>query len=231
MYKTENLDMWREFVTQSPHEAEFSIQDKPYLKILFYAALNGGVIKTMDDMARHLSNSTRSGGAGDKSMYNFSKNPLYKELLNVKSFWQTFSGEMYVPTRNEKIIRKSSQADFDRALAKKLPYISPVNSPLTHRLPTVYFTSMEIIYIIKVACWVLEFGFHNNLKISLVQGIHDGMMFMVEEHGDISEILNYVNLMLKTETQQTFGIIMSASLVDCQDPDWVSKLHLNVVEP
>lgn len=151
--------------------------DKPLLKTMFYAACNGGSIKNDEAILRHI---LKSRPDFDKPRaFAFIKavkqSIVYKELVELGAFWETFQGKIYVPTREHSLIRRDS---FGKLTSYKL------SSPI--------YCSFEFMFITEVIRCV--FNYFDNKNITVLQGMHDGIVFLTSSpETDLKELENKVN--------------------------------------
>ena len=82
--------------------------------------------------------------------------PFIKELEGIRNYWKSLQGNIFVPTRSSKQMRKLSEKEAERqefqrrvGLPKALPWdpMPPKALPWVDKLPSLYFTSLEVIVI------------------------------------------------------------------------------------
>jgi hypothetical protein len=236
---TEKLDIWEQLVRRSPNDALLSMSEKRLMKIVFYAALNGGSIASTFDIIRHIN--VHRATPGDEvyaQLENFAnrfiKNPIVQELQSVKDFWASCEGKLYVPTRVEPIVRLLNVSELksktkiyhDRQSAKfssfrKAPQEGDL---LVHKLPTLYYTSLEVIWIQKVVGLVVKFAQSLNIQVQVCQSIHDGVIFCSDNPLVYERLSSYVNGFLGVESEKVLGVSLSVSITDCSESDWINRL-------
>ena len=92
---------------------------------------------------------------------------------------------------------------------------------LDKELPTLYFTTLEVIFMTKLLGCVANYHDQLGLKFALIQGIHDGLLFAFEDSLDTNDLLQKFNEMLYREGLESIGMGLQATLHHCSSPDWV----------
>ena len=169
MYKVAAKDksLWEE--TFSDNSNNVNPLDKPFLKIVFYAACNGGSISSDEALLRHLLKTYPHTQQIDTFVKNVKSTKIYNDLHNLGSFWQKFEGRIHVPTRSDKVIRK------DRS-----------NNPQSYKLSSPVYCSFEVLFIMEIIQRVFMYFKNNN--ITILQGMHDGIIFYSLESCELSDL-------------------------------------------
>ena len=235
LYSKPNLDLWEEFVTASP-DNQLTWGDKPLLKISFYAALNGGNVFSEPAILAKFG-SIRPGNQLYDRIKSFPQaflnNPITQELNNVRQFWVNLNGEVSVPTRSTKIKRKLTAKEAEKAYQKiSLRNISggkppSEGDPIPRQLPTLFYTSMELILMSKIYAFVVEYCYAQNVPIAGVQGIHDGILFVSKGTLNKQDLLKFVLDKLREITQEAFSLSFSVTLTDCENSTWLAGFSEN----
>lgn len=210
------------------------------MKIAFYAALNGGFIKSADGICHHCFNTIKEGHPLYERVKPFAnaflQNPLTQELNNVRDFWDSLQGVMYVPTRADAVKRTLTQAgavnaemraraqQAARGRALNPAFVPREGDPISRQLPTLFYTSMEFIYMTKVMSYAIGYATERGIEIACVQSIHDGLMFVSSSDIDLDELLAYVNSEIGDLSKESFGLRIATSLTVCEDPEWLQNL-------
>lgn len=228
VYKNEEK-IWDAFSRLCPPSTYLDPEkDRKLMKIPFYASMNGGTVTTIASMRSHLEKTIKPGDPLYPELERVTnillKHPLMLELKTIHEFWKELAGTMYVPTRHGPISRLSTQAEADKynkkIKAQGKTYTKEAGSALSHRLPSLYYTSLEVIFMSKIYSYAYEYVRinhsdypENRIPFALVQGIHDGLLFAVDECVNIVELGVYVNMRLASFSQESIGIALK---VDCQ---------------
>jgi hypothetical protein len=111
---TKNL--WKEFVTLSLPTAKLKIEEKQFMKTVFYAAVNKGQTKTVKHIVAHLKRTATINDVQRQAYENFAKRflklPITAEMHIVSDFWDDLKGEIFVPTRDGVIQRLYTEKDL-----------------------------------------------------------------------------------------------------------------------
>lgn len=227
IYQSTEPEIWLTFVEKSA--GSLTLDDKPSLKTLFYAALNGGSIATAKDCERHLmrTNMTEKQRSRLTSFIAaFLRHPITKELEKVSSYWESLNGELFVPTHEGVVRRVLDQAGADkinegrdtRARAAGRADSRPLATPgeaIPRQLPTLYYTSLEVCIMSKIVGWTVMAAKSLGLESCWpIQGVHDGFIFVAStsEKSDIIRIKDKVNESLANLAQTSLGVPLSVSL-------------------
>ena len=134
------------------------MNEKPDMKIVYYAALNGGSVENVYNLYNHLKvysikNDTALVNSRKAFAENMFKSQIMAELKTVYQLWESFNGIIYIPTRVKPVQRlyteeKANKINKGRQLGDP-KYVYPGN-PATKRLPTLVYTSLEVMFIQRV---------------------------------------------------------------------------------
>lgn len=156
--------VWKD-VLEDPKNS-LNMQQKNLLKVVFYAACNGGTIEGEQNLKRHLKNFNSS----EVQIFTqaFITTEFYKDLLAIARFWNQFTDGIYVPTSVNKVHRDSP-----------------------HKLSSPVYCALEFLFITEIQS--LVFKFYKNNNITILQGIHDGTLFILEaETLNTKELEEYI---------------------------------------
>lgn len=154
--------------------------------------------------------------------------PVMDELKSIYGFWESLNGRIFVPTRVAQIERLYN--DGRLADAKKKNRNKPANrhvysgSPMTQRLPTLVYTTLEVIMIQRVIAAVYDYCDQQSILVNLCQGIHDSVMFISNKEIDSNELAEIVNKIVGKESDELLGVILSVSVTSCLDARWLERL-------
>lgn len=231
--KTENqekLDLWNTIVQTS--NGTLTLDQKRYMKIIYYAALNGGSVKKVQSLYGHLKVYQKTQGSPEyndltRFAQNMFESPVMNELKSIYSFWESLKGQIYVPTRVLPISRKYSEkeaASKNNQSKNPSKKIIQDGDPATHRLPTLVYTTLEVIFIQRVIAAVYRYCAENNILVNLSQGIHDGVLFISNKETNLELLEKYVNARISQESQALLGVELSVSASSCLSEDWLKRL-------
>lgn len=257
LFSRADSDIWVEYVKRTengPDNLKIYKEDKPLLKIGFYASLNGGSIRTEQAILGHLKRSIQQGHPLYERLKTFPTamlaHPITQELLEVSQFWESLRGEMYVPTREGMVTRKmtadeaikKAEAAKNKAanvLLENKPFplyrLPKEGDPKPHQLPSLYYTALEVIFASKVVGHVfnkLHSGTERYINggTGLVQGIHDGLLFVTDSEADLTDLVDDVNHKLGIYSKDALGIPLRVSLTPCDGYNWVASLSSDSVD-
>ena len=181
-----NQDVWKE-VLQDPSN-NLKSEDKPLLKIVFYAACNGANIKGKENIARHLKKANLNN---ERFIEALAQTNFYKDLVAIGEHWSQFTDGLYVPTETELIMRDS-----------------------THKLSSPVYTSLEFLFITKIQ--LLVFKFCNFQNVTILQGVHDGTIFLIKDPNFQTEALgSYIQKEIESLSKSLLrGILMNVSVME-----------------
>jgi hypothetical protein len=217
-----DINVWEKWVELS--NGRITIQQKNALKTVYYAALNGGSIKNEFAVLNHLRGNTEMSEF-EKSAFarSFLIHPITKELAIVGELWAACNGVLNVPTRAEPILRQITAEEAATKNAKTLSWaegnqrtVDPkrlvtAGDGKPHRLPTLYFTSLEVIFMSKLVGYVVEIAQELGYPIGVLQGIHDGHMFIYPTDFPTTEVTRRLNEKLKAFSRESIGCGIRAS--------------------
>jgi hypothetical protein len=235
IYK-ENRAVWEEWQKNSPVEnGQPTItvsKHKDALKTLFYASLNGGSVYDRLSCLRHLKGKKHGLSASglDTFVGAFLKHPFTKELEKVKEFWVSLKGEMYVPTRQELVRRVASEKDAQKRTEKTGAQVK-AGDPQPHKLPTLYFTSFELIFMTKIYGFLGVYHRKRRLRSFdseeregekyliategscwFVQGMHDGVIVLVDKETCIETMKEELTEFIQKESGKTLGVPLTVTV-------------------
>lgn len=240
LYKQVNPDVWKKWVELS--NGLMFISDKPLLKTCFYAALNGGSISSEYDCRRHLIKVKETDPLFKRKDTSFLRHPITAEILKVASYWESLKGVLYVPTRQDPVKRFATKTDIDKRLKQlneaytgrnlEIPSekLISTSTPMPRRLPTLYFTSLEVMYMSKLVGLVVSKSYDDNLLAVPVQGIHDGFMFLVPHDFPVEQYTQFINETLGAYAVRTMGLPLSVSVTTVTDADVLSEVEIGITE-
>jgi len=217
-----DINVWEKWVELS--NGRISIDQKNALKTVYYAALNGGSIKNEFAVLNHLRGNTEMSEF-EKSAFarSFLIHPITKELAVVGALWASCNGVLHVPTRAEPILRQITAEEAAIKNAKTISWAEENQRPVDpkrlvkagdgkpHRLPTLYFTSLEVIFMSKLVGYVVEIAKELGYPIGVLQGIHDGHMFIYPTGFPTTEVTKRLNEKLKAFSTEAIGVGIRAS--------------------
>ena len=89
--------------------------------------------------------------------------------------------------------------------------------PQPHRLPSVYFTSLEVIFMSKLVGW-----FVSECEFMPVQGIHDGFLFITTREKLNTPCVKDVEAKLEQLSLEVLGLKLNLSTTEILDENsWV----------
>jgi len=222
LYQDPDINVWQKWVELSC--GRISIKQKNALKTVYYAALNGGSIKNEYAILNHL-RSNLGMSESEKSTFarSFLIHPITQELAIVGELWASCNGVLYVPTRADPIFRQITAEEASIKNAKTISWAEESQRPVDpqrlikegdgkpHRLPTLYFTSLEVIFMSKLVGYVVEIAKELGYPIGVLQGIHDGHMFIYPAGFPTTEVTKRLNEKLTVFSMEAIGVGIRAS--------------------
>ena len=240
VYKTQGSKLWEAFVSQSPEGFKMSLSDKPLMKIAFYAALNQGFVgdvnSCMDKFVLSIKPPHPLMGRLRSFAECFVRHPFFPEISVIREYWISLKGQMYVPTRvglQERLLTapmkgaaarlanwQSEQAALPQGERKTVPpnYVKK-GAPLSKNLPSLYFTSLEVICMMSIIGSVCEFNDETmgEPSIAMIQGIHDGFLFAAKPEVDLALLETVVNRKLGALTLDALGLEVKGEFSNASD--------------
>jgi Family of unknown function (DUF5906) len=224
--------LWERIIDESA--GAFNLKEhKAKLKTIYYAALNGGSVSSVESILRHFRNYPPDQEDYLKEFArSFMRHPLYKDLGEIGAFWRSLRGEIYVPTRVDPVTRKFTEEELAKSAEKASQTEQKgsnyrVGDPKPHQMPTLLYTSLEFIFIFEVIRFVYAYFGYDENRISIVQGIHDGVLFVAEGHVNLESLEESVNKNLNPISSDALGgVALKVNVTDCtSNTNWLEVLR------
>jgi hypothetical protein len=192
--------------------------------MLFYTHLNGGYIGNVKYITLRLERFKEySVSVKEAFARAFLENPITKEILQLTAVWDSFRGQLFPPTRVkavERLYTEQAQAKSSKSLSTKR---KNVGDPNTKQLPSIYYTSVEFIFMAFAVASIVDKATEMGSRIGLVQGIHDGFLFVSPDKLDVASLVQDVNVQLFEASKVAMGVPLQLSLAYCEDAVWLAS--------
>jgi phage/plasmid-associated DNA primase len=220
---SEKGDIWKA-ICECPG-SEVQMSDKPYIKTVFYAGLNGASLRDAGSILRQLK-LKEDGSAEDEAKKDFArrfiKHPVFKEITAMNDYFRSYEGIVYAPTCETPIERFDITTEKAEGQEPKI-----TKRAASRKICSVIYSSLELMIVHKAITAAFNYCMASQIKVVPVQGIHDGFMFMtVGKEPPYENIAAHISEVLGSITRPTLNLDMRVTVTPFTDPKW----HVTMAE-
>jgi hypothetical protein len=183
----QSVDIWKEAERLSPSWAKFKdrigqkeLLLKPFLKILFYGALNGGNVSNPErvaDKIRSLLVKNRLQEHEQEISGILCEHPIINEVSVFLQFCNKLDGSVQTPLQDECVDKRQTPSD-------ELNVIRKAN----YKLASTLLQCVEFITIIAAMDAFVQTSINQNLDMHIILNLHDGFLFVYNNSINITEV-------------------------------------------